>query len=285
MTFFALALVLIAAFCHASWNFLVKKINGGPELVWLISILSVVLYFPAILYVLIAETPNIGLKEFAFLIGSSILHTGYFHLLQKGYAKGDLSLVYPIARSTGPLISTCFAVLFLNEQMTLQIALGGGIIIFGVLSLTGGFKQKMRHALPSLLFGISAGLFIGSYTVWDAYVVSVLMVSPIMLDYVSNVFRTIFLSPLAISRKHLIKKYWNEHRQEVLLIGFLSPLAYILVLYAFTFTPVVYIAPARETSVLITVLMGSILLGEGDLKRRLFWSVIILSGVMLLATA
>ena len=285
MTLFALILVFAAAFCHATWNYYVKRINGGPELVWLISILSIIFYLPAVLYILWDGASNFGIFEFLCVMISSLIHLGYFLLLQRGYKKGDLSLVYPIARSTGPFISTAFAVVFLQEQLTVQIAAGGIIIIFGVLSLTGGFKQDVKHLTSSMLFGLGAGIFIGSYTVWDAYVVSIVLVSPIVLDYVSNLFRTIVLAPVAFRRKSLVKDYWNEHRMGVVLIGLLSPLAYILFLYALTFTPVMLIAPVRETSVLISVLMGSILLGEGDLKRRLMWSSVILSGVVLLATA
>ena len=67
-------------------------------------------------------------------------------------------------------------------------------------------------------------------------------------------------------------------------IAVFNPLAYILVLVALTFTPVVYVAPARELSVLITVLLGTLLLGEGLLKQRLFWATVIMAGMVLLAT-
>lgn len=92
------------------------------------------------------------------------------------------------------------------------------------------------------------------------------------------------MTPIAIRRVDLIKGHWRDHRKAVLIVASLSPLAYILVLYAMTFTPVIYVAPLRESSVVITVLMGSILLGEGDLKRRLTWAIVIMAGVALLAT-
>lgn len=285
MTVFALTLVLAAAFCHATWNFHVKRINGGPELIWLISVLSNIIYLPIVIYILWLDMPTFSTNEIFFILVSSFIHLVYFIFLQKGYKKGDLSLIYPLARSTGPLVATAFAVIFLGEEITPQIAAGVMIIIFGILSLTGAFKQNARHLLPSILFGLATGFFIGSYTAWDAYVVSILLVSPILLDYVSNIFRTIILAPVAYRRKNMVKGYWKDHRTGVILIGFLSPLAYILFLYALTFTPVTLIAPVRETSVLISVLMGSILLGEGNLKRRLIWSSVTLFGVVLLATA
>ncbi len=285
MTVFGLALVLAAAFCHAAWNYFVKRINGGPELVWLFSALAVVIYLPVALYVLVIEKPVFGIREMVFVLGSSALHLGYFLLLQQGYRKGDLSLVYPTARATGPFLSTGFAVVFLGEQMTPQIAAGGVAVIVGVLFLTGGFKPAARHVSASLLFGLAAGLLIGSYTVWDAYAVSTLLVPPLLLEYVSIIARTILLAPIAVKRKDLVARYWRDHRLGVVVITIFNPLAYILVLYALTFTPVVYVAPTREVSVLITVLMGSILLSEGNLKHRLRWATLILFGVALLATA
>ena len=70
------------------------------------------------------------------------LHLAYVLLLQAGYRNGDLSLVYPMARATGPLLSTTFAVFFLGETVTAQMGLGAGVIICGVLFLTGGFRPR-----------------------------------------------------------------------------------------------------------------------------------------------
>ena len=284
MTFLGFALVLIAAFCHATWNFFVKRINAGPELVWLFSALSVVIYFPIAIYVW-TQTAEIDATQLLFIGGSSILHLGYFLLLQLGYRKGDLSLVYPTARATGPLLSTALAVILLGETLSLQIALGGAVIIFGVMMLTSGTRRSSGGAFLSMGFGISAGLLIGSYTAWDAYAVSTLMVPPLLLDYASSLGRSALLAPIAYRRREMVREIWRMHRTGVILIAVFNPLAYILVLVALTFTPVVYVAPVRELSVLLTVLMGSILLREGYLKRRLFWAVVILIGVGVLATS
>tara|TARA_R110000787_G_scaffold10415_7_gene35372 strand:+ start:17434 stop:18294 length:861 start_codon:yes stop_codon:yes gene_type:complete len=284
LSLLAFSLVLAAAFCHATWNFYVKKINGGPELVWLFSLVACVLYLPAAIYIFIQEAPSFGWIELVFIVGSSVLHIGYFLLLQAGYRNGDLSLVYPTARATGPVLSVSFAVLFLGELITLQVALGAALIIFGVVSLTGGFSKRASNLKSSLAFGLGSGTFIGAYTVWDAHAVATIMIPPLLLDYASIFIRMIIMTPVAIKRADQVKMHWRDHRLPVFVVAALSPLAYILVLYAMTFTPVVYIAPLRESSVLLTVLMGSIILGEGDLKRRLGWAVIIMGGVAILAT-
>ncbi|WP_417524621.1 EamA family transporter [Marinovum sp.] len=284
MSLAGLALVLAAALCHATWNVCLKKVNAGPELVWLFSILSVVIYAPLALWVIVAQAPRFGPPELLFLIGSTALHMAYFLLLQTGYRKGDLSVVYPIARATGPLLSTGFAIAVLGETISPQMALGAAVIVSGVVMLSGGLKIRGRQALVSLGFGLAAGGLIGSYTVWDAYSVSVVMISPLLLDYVSSAARTVLLTPLALRRRVALRATWATHRGAVLAIAVFNPLAYILVLYAMTFTPVAYVAPVREVSVVLTVLAGSLILGEGHLRRRAGWAVVIVAGMALLVT-
>lgn len=284
MTLHGLALVLTAAFCHATWNYLVKRINGGPELIWLFSLVSIIIYLPVAAYIVAMATFSFGWVQALFIAGSTVLHLTYFLILQAGYRHGDLSVVYPTARATGPFLSTAFAVLFLGEHMTPQIAAGAIAILIGVAFLTGGLRRGARSLLPSLTFGIGAGVLIGSYTVWDAYAVSVLLIPPLLVDYVSSAGRTLLLAPVAVRRWPAVRQHWKDHRWAVIAIAFFNPLAYILVLHALISTPVVYVAPTREVSVLLTVLAGSILLREGDLTRRLFWATIIMLGVGLLAS-
>jgi drug/metabolite transporter (DMT)-like permease len=284
MTTLALVLVLTAAVCHASWNFLAKRVHGGAELVWLYSTLSSVLYLPLAVWIF-WQADSFTLQQWAFIAGSSVLHLFYFVLLQAGYRHGDLSLVYPTARSMGPLVAMVLAAIALSEYPTVQGAIGAAIIIGGVFALTGGGRRAGGNATTSLLFGLGVGLLIGSYTTWDAYAVAALAVPPLLMDYGANLGRGLLLWPTAIRRRKLIVDHWRNHRVEVIGIAILSPLAYILVLYAMSFTPVAYVAPLREVSVLLAVLAGSLLLNEGHLRFRLFWAAVILVGVVTLATS
>jgi len=284
MTVFGFLLVLAAALSHATWNFLLKRVNGGAELVWLFSMMTAVLYLPAVIAVLATEDRHLGPEQALFIIGSALLHLAYFLLLQVGYRKGDLSLVYPTARAVGPLLSVSFAVAFLGETPSLQIVIGGGAIIIGVLCLNRRSGKTVKKIDSSLAFGLGAGCLIGSYTVWDAYAVATLLVSPILLDYGSSLTRCVLLTPVALRRRKQMRSLWSHHKWAILGIAVFNPLAYILVLYALTFSPVVYVAPTRELSVLFTVALGAILLKEGDLARRMKWALLILIGVAVLAT-
>jgi hypothetical protein len=100
-----LGLVLAAAFAHAGWNFLAKGADGAAAFVWLCAVAGTVLYVPALAIALGTDPGEIGWTALGLMAGSGVLHTLYFVLLQRGYAAGDLSLVYPLARGTGPLLS------------------------------------------------------------------------------------------------------------------------------------------------------------------------------------
>ena len=127
-----------------------------------------------------------------------------------------------------------------------------------------------KNVTASIGYGLLVGFFIGGYAAWDAYVVLVIMLSPVLLDYASNTFRMFIFTPVAYRRRDMVEILLKDHKTGVMIIGILSFLTYIRSLYAITFSPVTLVAPPpRETSVLISVLMGSIILGEGDLKGRL----------------
>src|SRR3712207_276656 len=136
MTFFALALVLTAAVFHATWNLLAKRVgDGGAVFVWLFGLCSLVIYAPLAVVVLVSA-PHLGPVEYLFMFGSGVLHLGYFVLLQRGYAVGDLSLVYPLARGTGPLLATAAAIVLFGERPSLLVFVGIALITAGVFVLT-----------------------------------------------------------------------------------------------------------------------------------------------------
>ena len=84
MSLSALLIVLLAAGFHATWNFLIKKLNGGPELIWLFSVVSLILYFPVLLYLLVTVEMTFGVMEIVLVMGAGLLHLSYFLLLQAG---------------------------------------------------------------------------------------------------------------------------------------------------------------------------------------------------------
>src|SRR3954465_3699754 len=143
-------LVLLAAVAHATWNLLAKGAQGGAGFVWLYTVAASVPYLPVLVgAVLIAPGP-LGWAAFAFMAGSGALHTVYASLLQRGYRTGDLSLVYPLARGTGPLISPVLAIVICAERPGAVALVGAGLIVVAVLALArpapGMARETHRRA-------------------------------------------------------------------------------------------------------------------------------------------
>ncbi|SEG74395.1 EamA-like transporter family protein [Nonomuraea solani] len=281
MSPWALALILVAAVAHATWNLLSKRASQADGLVflWLVAVAAVVVWGPLFVgFLLVTGTP-VTWRDLAVISGSAALHLGYFVLLQRGYGKGDLSLVYPVARGTGPMLASLVAVLFLGERPSAVGAAGIVLVGAGVFLMSGGGGE-----LKGLVPGLVVGVFIAGYTVWDSRVVSAFAVAPIVLNYLGEVARALVLTPFVLgARRRLVVPVWREHRYRVVGAAVLIFVSYLLVLVAFTMAPVSVVAPAREVSVLIAVVLGGRLLAEGDLRRRLLASAVILGGVVAIA--
>jgi drug/metabolite transporter (DMT)-like permease len=285
MTFFALVLVLAAAVFHATWNLLAKRVGaGGAVFVWLFGAFSVLIYAPLALGVILLQGPHLGPAQLAFMFGSGALHLGYFVVLQRGYAVGDLSLVYPLARGTGPLLATMGAVVLLGERPGVVAVSGILLITLGVFLLTREPGSMQGPGLGwGVVYGLLTGVFIAAYTLWDKHAVSALLIPPLLQSWATTVVTVALLTPLALRHRKETLSLWRAHKPEVLGIAVLSPLSYILVLTALVFTPVSYVAPAREISILIGVLMGTQLLAEGHAASRLLAAGAMVVGVAALA--
>lgn len=272
MTALALGLVLFSAFLHASWNYLLKKSGGGAGLITAASALSLVVYAPVVAIAVWLRGYDFHPVHLALMLGSGVIHTAYFLLLDRAYRSGgDLSIVYPLARATGPLLTIVVAVLALGEHPGPTAIAGAVLIGASAMVLTGNpFAQHRGGARRAMGFALLTGCTIAGYTVWDKASVAGWLVPPLLYDWGCNLFRVGVLVPWTRSRAPgTIERAWRERRGTVLAIAVMSPAAYILVLFAMVFTPVSLVAPAREVSILFAALMGAHLLREGDLARRL----------------
>jgi drug/metabolite transporter (DMT)-like permease len=140
MSIEALSLILAAAVIHATWNLINKQASGHATFTWLVALLSALFYAPVTITVIEIWHLKIGFIEIGVMAGSAALHTAYFVLLNQGYRVGDLSLVYPLARGTGPLLSSIAAIIFLDERPSIVAGIGALLIIGGVLVLTGAIR-------------------------------------------------------------------------------------------------------------------------------------------------
>ena len=297
----ALALVLTAALLHALWNIAAKKAGGNHHFALLSVSMTVVLWAPVALWFGIGEWQRWGVVEWAVLAASALVHVLYFTVLLTGYRKADLTVVYPVARGSGPLLASVGAVLVLGETITLLGGLGIVAVCGGVFLIAGGPRlwqgsgighaNQQAHAiaharaLAGVRWGAMTGALIAGYTVIDGYAVKVLLIGPVLVDYIGNVLRVPILLPAALRDRQGFAAASRTQWKHALVVAVLGPLAYILVLYALQMAPLSHVAPAREVSMLFAALIGGRLLGEGDRALRLAGAALIATGVIALATA
>jgi drug/metabolite transporter (DMT)-like permease len=270
MTTLALLIVLVSALLHAFWNMLLKHTHGGLELLWLVFVAMVVVYIPVAAYILIIQQPVIGPPEIVAMLGNGLLQLTYFYLLNQGYRFGDLSLVYPLARGSGPLLVTACAIAFLGEHPS-PLAIGGATLIgLGVLLLSANFKElRASGAYKGVIYALLTGGSIAAYTLWDRHAVRDLALPPLLYLWVGSLVQMLIITPYALRHREQTGIEVRTHWKPAVAIGVISMLAYALILFALTFSPVSYIAPAREISVLVGSLMGSSFLAENWSARRL----------------
>ena len=271
MSLFALLLVLVSAFVHASWNFILKKSGGGSGVIALSCVLSLFIYLPVVVGAAIVQHYEFRAIHVVLMFVSGMVHMVYFLLLDRAYRSGgDLSIVYPLARATGPLLTILFAIAVLGERPG-PVALGGAVLIgISALVLTGNpFAWHKSEARRAVGFALMTGFTISVYTLTDKWSVAAWLIPVLVYDWGCNFCRCVVLVPLSHHRSPgAMATAWRERRGTVIAIAALSPLSYILVLTAMVFTPVSLVAPAREISILFAALMGAHLLREGDVTRR-----------------
>lgn len=287
----ALLLVLLGAIIHAGWNIVAKKAHGDARFTFFSGSIMAVVWAPLALWLGWDVVSTWGITEWALITLSGFIHWVYFVCLLTGYRKSDLTIVYPLARGSGPLLSSTFAVVVLGEQLSALGVVGIAGVAFGVFLIAGGpalFKaahdpSKRERIHAGIFWGLLTGALIASYTVLDAYAVKVIALSPILFDYWCNILRL----PLAVVPVlHDIteaKRLWVQQWKYAAVVGIFSPMAYVCVLYAVRLAPVSHVAPAREVSMLFAALIGGHLLGEGDRALRVVGAVAIGLGVTALA--
>ena len=283
MTLFALCLVLLAAVTHASWNISAKFAAESRHFVWLFSAGSVLVYGPIVIGILLVEQPQFGARHWLSLAATSVLHLLYSLSLQKGYRLSDLSVVYPIARGTGPLLSFIGAAILLGESPTAQSVLGLLLIVAGILLVAGLIGHHERAPGVGVLYGLMTGVLIAAYTLNDGWAVKVLLISPFVIDFTGNLFRMLVLAPRAWREREQVALEARVYRRPVIIVSVLGPLGYILVLFAMRLAPVSHVAPARELSTLVGAWFGSRLLRESSGPWRIAGAALIVAGVICLA--
>ena len=278
------ALIAGAAAAHATWNITIKRAGtSGAGFLWATFVVGAVVFAPFGVASLIEAGTDLS-RWLPLAAVSGALQVGYFFLLQRAYRSADVSIVYPLARGTGPLLSVILAIVLLGERPGPIVLAGAALVVVGVIVI--GMSSEQGKALVSrqgVLFGVLIGVVIAIYTLWDAAAVTIGDMPPVGLYWGSVVFQLLLVAATAIRGWSATLAVAREHWVAVLIVGILAPLAYILVLTAIQLAPVSVVAPAREVSVVFVAIASWLILREARPVQRLIGATIVLAGVALLA--
>ena len=290
----AFILVICAGLIHAIWNIVAKKAGGDARFACFTNLIMMVVWAPAGIYIGWHIVPLWHWKEWTFIAVSGAVHVLYFVTLLRGYRRSDLTVVYPVARGSGPLISSVAAYFVLDEKISTLGWSGIAAVVLGVFFIAGGpsllrailnpGSSQARHQVivKGIYYGLITGIFIAGYTVIDGYAVKVILISPLLLYYFCNFMQIALLLPALWRNTAETKSMWRSQWKHAAFVATISPLSYILVLHAMQTAPLSHVAPAREVSMLFAALIGGQLLGEGDRVLRMFGALLIAAGVIAL---
>ena len=290
MTLAAASLVVLAAFIHATWNLLAKRAASvGPAFVFAYNLVSCIAYAPWVLYLLAHGGIGWTWAGGGALLLSGLIHLAYSLCLQRGYQVADLSVVYPVARGTGPMLSTVGAFLILGETPTGSGVAGMLLVVTGILLIATQGRMS-TFARPGgqagVRWGTATGGLIASYTVVDAIAVKSLGIAPVMLDWFANMLRFFLLLPFVLANPRRFVAAMRGYWWTAAGVGLLSPLSYILVLAALSDgAPLSLVAPMREMSMMVGALMGMLILREAVGPWRLVGCGVMVGGVILLSAS
>lgn len=285
MSLAALALVVVAAALHAGWNAIAKRSGDQVVFLWLATLASTSGLLAPGAWWLAAD--GLAAEATPFVLASVALHAVYFYALGRAYASGAYSLVYPVARGLGVAIVPLLAWGLFDERLSPLGSVGVGLVVAGIVTLhllpAGGAVRTAPAGIGrALLWPVVTGLTIAGYSLVDRAGVARLNPVPYMLLLEGGC--AVLGLPLLGARAAAVRRELRGWRR-IVLAAAMSALAYTLVLFAFRLSKTGYVVAARELSIVMSAVIGSLWLREGRLGRRLIGAGIVLAGVVCIAMA
>lgn len=277
MSITAFLLVILAAFLHASWNFIAKKTSGNLYVIYIGLLISCVFIFP---FFVSYFSLDHFFFAFLYILATGILHAIYFFFLCKAYEHGDISVVYPIARGCGIAGTALIAYLFSMETLS---SLGvAGIISVTIGTILVGLKiRHQKYPLKGIVYALIVGLTIAGYSVVDKTAVGT--INPIVYIYSMAFGTTFFLTPfILVGKRQELIHAWKELKQYCFIIGLGSMGTYLIILFTFQMAKVSYVVATRELSVAIGAFFGIKILKEPYSLRKIVGIICIILGMIII---
>ena len=278
----ALLIVLLAAALHAIWNLIAKQLGGGAAVAVTFLSVGVIAWIPVVVVAVGHGASFGGPRGLAWATVGGSLQAVYFVLLQRAYRHGDLSVVYPLARGSGPLFAVAGGVLIYAETPGTAGILGAIAVSAGAVVLLGGSWRRVPSGAG---WAVAVGTVIASYTLWDRYGVADLGASPWLYLWVGELVAIALLLPRALRDVGTMRRVVRTEPLRIVTVGVLQLAAYGLVLAALAIAPVSAVAPVREVSVVLAAVLGAVVLREPVGRARVLGAAIIAAGVIAIAVS
>ena len=287
MTLFSLALLVLAAGLHALSNALIKLSRDKLAFTWWMLTASAILGFPLIFFV--GHPQPIG---WLLILVSGLIEAVYFITLTRAYSLGDLSQVYPVARGSAPLFVLLWALIFLGERPT-PLGVGGifivviGLYLVNLPALSDWKRPLLGFRSPAVRWALLTGLLISIYSSIDK--VGMRYVDPLPYLYLFLVVTWLALSAqwLSPNRRSALRAEWRADRRKLVwsaaAVALLGGGAYALVLAALRLSPVSYVSPVRELSVVVGAWLGVRFMNEPGGRLRIFAAALVALGIGVIA--
>jgi uncharacterized membrane protein len=286
-----IGLVAISAVLHVAWNVRLKT-AGDPLRAATVGMLAASLAIVPIGIAawLLDGSPALPPEGLALGVVSGVVEAGYFILLSAAYRRGDLSVVYPIARGTAPLLAVVIGVGLLGEQLGVAGSIGVVALLAGFLLLQQPWNAVRGHRGfdPAIAFALATGVSIATYTALDR--LGTRLIDPLPYAAILWVTTSVVLVGwvLTVARDGGgVFSGGDEAMRRAAVGGFLTLGAYVLILVALSVAPLSGVAPLRESATVFAAAWGSVRLGEAatgrETARRIGASVLIVAGALLLA--
>ncbi len=277
MSVTVMLIVLCAALLHASWNYIVKRVQDKH-----LSMSAVVIGHVPFAVAALVYAPMPDVSAFPYLISGAMLHTGYQIFLMNSYRFGDLSQVYPLARGVSPLIVAGISVLFLGVELSWMEITAVLIIATGIMSLALVRRSDGLRNLPAAVLAVGTGIFIASYSLVDGLGARQAGTALGFYGWLSVLNAVIFAAFMGKIRPGLLTQVIGPNRRLALLGGGASFTAYAMVTWAFTMAPIALVTALRETSIIFALFFGVFFLKERLDLAKLFATMCTMLGAVLL---
>ena len=301
MTLTAVILILISAFTHVGWNLLCKREHPSSAFFLLVNTLGTLCLFPALI-LFGSAIPTFPNSVWLLLIATGIFQTIYILGLANAYQRGDLSILYPIARSS-PVIVVIIVTLFFDraDQVSAQCIWGIALVAVGMFILPMKHLSDFHidnYLNASVLFALMAAFASAGYSIIDDEALRLLRESPalpiagwqatILYAFFEGLITSLWLGIWVLFQKRgriLMWEILKTRASRALLAGAGMAVAYTLVLISLAFVSnVSYVVTFRQISIPLGTVFGILLLKEPGYAPKYLGTAIIFTGLVLVGT-